>query len=409
MQHLIFPPCMRGFYSVLANRLDKKLQNVTPADLSESQTMQRFPSVKTDMSNQSSVLRCEVMMPYKQLTVQTIQLWLRKLFPTATGLPRLAPLAADASTRRYFRCHWDTPRANLPASCIIMVCDPWGKTETPDFLAVGRHLRACEVRVPQVYGVCPPDGLMCVEDFGDRTLAAQWHASAVDRLLWGQRAIDELVKMHTVGTHRRDPACPALHLAFDIPKLLSELQFFRQYAIEMLWHQDLSDAERDALDHAFTALCAVLASQLPVLCHRDYHGWNIMTHDGAVGVLDFQDARLGPQPYDLVSLLVDRGTPDVLGSELLQTLVDYYLQRMEVEAARRIDRSHFAELFEYVAVQRCLKAVGTFAYMTVVHQRQQYRQYISPTLAYIKPIMQRYRTLQALAGLLRRYVPGLTD
>jgi aminoglycoside/choline kinase family phosphotransferase len=324
-------------------------------------------------------------------------------------VPTLTPLAADASTRRYFRLHWAVPVANLPASCVIMLCDPWPATTTPDFLAVGRHLRASGVRVPQVYGVYASQGLMCLEDYGDCTLATHWQRSSMaDRLHWGQRAIDELVKMHTVGTQQRDAACPAFHLAFDVPKLLSELQFFRQHAIEGLWRQRLTDAERDALDEAFIALCMVLATQPRYFCHRDYHGWNIMVCNGAVGILDFQDARLGPQPYDLVSLLVDRGTPDVLGSEGMATLIDYYLQRVEAEESRHIDRTAFAELFDYVAIQRCLKAVGTFAAMHVVHQRRQYLPYIPPTLAYIRPLLWRYHTLRPLAERLRRYMPALT-
>jgi aminoglycoside/choline kinase family phosphotransferase len=344
------------------------------------------------------------------VTAQVVHLWLQELFPEAPGAPVLTPLAADASTRRYFRLHWAVPVVHLPTSCVIMVCDPWPATETPDFLAVGQHLRASGVRVPQVYGVCASQGLMCLEDYGDCTLVAHWQQTSVpERLRWGQRAIEELVKMHTVGTQQRDPACPAFHLAFDVPKLLSELQFFRQHAIEGLWQQRLTDAEQSALDEAFAALCRVLAVQPRYFCHRDYHGWNIMVHDAAVGVLDFQDARLGPQPYDLVSLLVDRGTPAILGDEVSKALRAYYLQRLEAEEGRRIDRDHFAELFEYVAVQRCLKAVGTFAYMSVVHQRQQYLPYIPPTLAYIEPLLKRHDPLRPLAKLLYRYVPPLSN
>jgi hypothetical protein len=250
---------------------------------------------------------------------------------------------------------------------------------------------------------------MCLEDYGDCTLAVRWQNTpiAADRLLWGRRAIDELVKMHTVGTQRYDPACPAFHLAFDVPKLLSELQFFRQHAIEGLWQQVLTEAERAALDAAFTTLCAVLASQPRYFCHRDYHGWNIMVRGGAVGILDFQDARMGPQPYDLVSLLVDRGTPEVLGREGMAALVDYYLQRLEAEEGRRIDRQCFTELFDYTVVQRCLKAVGTFAYMYMVRQRQHYLPYIPPTLACVKSRLWRYNPLRPLGELLRRYVPLL--
>jgi aminoglycoside/choline kinase family phosphotransferase len=248
--------------------------------------------------------------------------------------------------------------------------------------------------------------LLCLEDFGDSTLAAYWHtASAATRVHWGYRAIDELVKMHTVATRHRDPACPAFQVAFDVPKLLSELQFFRQHAIEGLWQQPLTVAEHEAFDAACAPLCGLLAAQPRYFCHRDYHGWNIMVTNGTVGVLDFQDARMGPQPYDLVSLLVDRGTPDILGQDAIAALTEYYVQRMTAEEGQQLDQQAFAELSEHVAVQRCLKAIGTFAYMHVVRGRSQYLSYIPPTLAYIQPLLPRYELFQTLTVLLRRYIP----
>ena len=114
---------------------------------------------------------------------------------------------------------------------------------------------------------------------------------------------------------------------------------------------------------------------------------------------------MGPQPYDLASLLTDRGTPDLLGSALMTALLDYYMQGMEAETGRRPDRDAFHQLFDYVAIQRCLKATGTFAAMAVARQRPQYLPYIPPTLAYLRPLLRRYHVLQPLAGLLQHYVP----
>ena len=88
----------------------------------------------------------------------------------------------------------------------------------------------------------------------------------------------------------------------------------------------------------------------------------------------------------------------------MTTLMAYYIQRMQAEEGRRLDQEAFAQLFDYAAVQRCLKAIGTFAAMTVVRQRPQYLPYIPPTLAYLRPLLQRYDALQPLAALLRRYM-----
>jgi aminoglycoside/choline kinase family phosphotransferase len=86
-------------------------------------------------------------------------------------------------------------------------------------------------------------------------------------------------------------------------------------------------------------------------------------------------------------------------------LIDYYIQCMEAETGRRTDQDAFKQLFDCVAIQRCLKATGTFAAMAVVRQRPQYLPYIPPTLAYLQPLLQRYHILQPLARLLQRYVP----
>ena len=338
--------------------------------------------------------------------VEAIQPWIETLFPHTPGPLTVTPLAVDASTRRYYRMSWPQPMAGHPASCILMVCEPWQEGEIPDFLAVAHHLRSSGIRVPHVYGTLPAEGWMCLEDFGDRTLAAAWQEASVSgRLLWGQRALQTLIRIHTTATQYHDPACPAFRLAFDVPKLLSELQFFRQHAIAGLWRHTLTDSEQDAFDAACQPLCTLLASQPRYFCHRDYHSWNLMAQEEKLGVLDFQDARMGPQAYDVVSLLVDRGTPDVLGAEVSTALVTYYVQSFQAETGQPLPRQDFTVLFELVAVQRCLKAIGTFAAMHVMQQRSQYLGYIPPTLAYVQPLLRRYEILRPLELLLHRYTP----
>lgn len=348
--------------------------------------------------------------PERVVTAQTVHSWFETIFQDNRDLPCLTPLAADASTRRYWRARWATGSSGRPTSCVIMLGEPWPATDTPDFVAVGRHLQHCGVHVPRLYGVLPAQGVMVLEDFGDLTLAAYWQRTTADeRLAWGARAVDELVKLHTVGSQVSETVCPAFGLAFDVSKLLSELHFFRQHAIEGLWNQQLTEAERDELDAAFGPLCSLLASQPRYFCHRDYHGWNIMVRDHTVGVLDFQDARMGPLPYDLVSLVCDRGTTGVLGTAVVRNLIDYYLNRLRAEGGDAIPRHDFLELFDHVAVQRGLKALGTFAFMTVEHGRRQYLPYIPPTLTDLESRLRRCSLLRPLARLLHRYIPLWAD
>ena len=86
-------------------------------------------------------------------------------------------------------------------------------------------------------------------------------------------------------------------------------------------------------------------------------------------------------------------------------LVAYYLDRWQAESGRQVDREAFAWLYDLAAVQRCLKATGTFAAMHVVHNRPHYLPYIPPTLACLRPLMQRYERLRPLNDLLQRFTP----
>ena len=81
------------------------------------------------------------------LTFERLHPFLSALLPGASENPSFTPLTADASTRRYYRLRWAAPATGYPASCVVMHCDPWPADESPDFLTVGRHLRACGVRV----------------------------------------------------------------------------------------------------------------------------------------------------------------------------------------------------------------------------------------------------------------------
>src|SRR6267143_1401913 len=94
-------------------------------------------------------------------------------------------------------------------------------------------------------------------------------------------------------------------IAFDVEKLMWELEFFTKHFIGGYRGVALGDAERSALTGEWATIAGELASEPRVLCHRDYHSRNLMLHDGSLYIIDFQDARMGPDTYDLVSLLRD--------------------------------------------------------------------------------------------------------
>jgi aminoglycoside/choline kinase family phosphotransferase len=162
----------------------------------------------------------------------------------------------------------------------------------------------------------------------------------------------------------------------------------------------LTAAERTALAAEWAAITGELAAEPRVLCHRDYHSRNLMVCEGQLYIIDFQDARLGPDTYDLVSLLRDSYV-DISDREL-DDLVAYFVALRGVA-----DAAEFRRRFDLMAVQRNLKALGTFGYMATVRKIPVYLQYIPRTLRHAARNLQRYPELQGLRRVLARHVEEL--
>jgi N-acetylmuramate 1-kinase len=152
---------------------------------------------------------------------------------------------------------------------------------------------------------------------------------------------------------------------------------------------------REALTAEFGALARELASEPRVLCHRDYHSRNLMFHMDRLYVIDFQDARMGPDTYDLVSLLRDSYVD--LPEHTVSELIAYFLALKGQTGTER----EFRERFHRMALQRNLKALGTFGYQTTTRRNPVYIQYIPRTLRHVRdnlehlPAYARFRELLA--------------
>ena len=163
----------------------------------------------------------------------------------------------------------------------------------------------------------------------------------------------------------------------------------------------LTPRERDALRNAFVPIVRELAAEPRVLCHRDFHSRNLMLADGRLCIIDFQDARMGPDTYDMASLLRDSYV-DISG-ETLNEQIAYFLalKRQTREAAE------YRRRFDLMALQRNLKALGTFGYQTTARGNPVYIQYMARTLRYTRENLHKYSRFAGLASILARHVPEL--
>ncbi len=317
---------------------------------------------------------------------------IRVTFGAGATMRSLAPLSGDASSRRYYRALLEGGRApesmivmelpagtGLPLSSEELAIFKEGPRESP-FLNVHRFLSKIGVKVPAIHGHWENDGIILLEDLGDTALWDQVQRLPDDQVLaWYQKAIDELLKLHRRGTQNRDDSCIAFQQRFDSKLYMWEFEHFIEWGLEKRPGATVSAKTLATLRKHFIEIAAILDREGPCLSHRDYHSWNLMISQGAVRVIDFQDALLAPPQYDLASLLNDRMTDTVVRPHLEKRLVHYYIERSRDLDKGAVDADHFFEIYRLSAIQRDLKVVGRFYYLDLVKGKPGYKKFIPPT------------------------------
>ncbi len=347
---------------------------------------------------------------------------LQTQLPFTSRLQRCSPLAGDASNRRYFRLHL----LESPVSSIILmqlanpeefkaseeaVGEPSADISDLPFVNVLSHLRHVGISVPALYYYDESAGFLYLEDFGDVTLVeacANAGKAKMERLY--VQAIDQLVEMHNRATIPRNASCIAFHRQFNDSLLMWEFEHFLEYGITARRGTPMREKDEYAVREEFQKIAKWMATQPQVFTHRDYHSRNLMVNEGQLGVIDFQDALMGPATYDLASLLRDSYVE--LEEDLIDRLIDRYIEGLSkgLETTRQnqmllTDRSAFRRLFDFTSIQRNLKAAGRFVYIDQVKSNPNFLADIPRTLRYVRRNLEKYPELQTLRTHLTPYIP----
>jgi aminoglycoside/choline kinase family phosphotransferase len=343
------------------------------------------------------------------LSTEYIGTLLHKLTPDGPPPFQVIPLRGDASDRQYYRLHFAAPVAGLGSLVLMRLAQPYTAGELP-FVNVQRYLALKGLPVPAVFVDDAAHGFIVLEDLGDVTLEAALQSATQEQMRnWYRQALDILLTIQDPETPVAHTSCVAFGLAFDVDKLMWELDFFLTHMVQGLCRQHLSATDEAALRGQFWQISTLLARQPRVLTHRDYHSRNLMLQHGHLRLIDFQDARLGPCQYDLASLLYDSyvALPAALCAELLA----YFLDGKERREGHPLNREAFLHVFDYMCLQRNLKALGTFGFQTVVKRNPRYVAAIPTTLRYVRRHLARHPELHRLKDLLQTHlfaaVPGV--
>ncbi|MBC7933223.1 MAG: phosphotransferase [Rubrivivax sp.] len=289
---------------------------------------------------------------------------------------RIVALTPDASTREYFRLPWKNSTA------VAAVYPEPFDAEIHPFLDVSRLFTEAKLPVPLILDVDALNGIIVQEDFGDRQLRRLFESSSDDeRESYVEQAVALIADLQAATDLASERKSIASRLAFDEAKLSWELDYFMEHYFKSLRGETFKHGEEAQLRAELNDVSAELSARPRTLCHRDFHPSNLMVDSkGRLRIIDYQDARMGPASYDLVSLLLDRRTTMPSLAEVRERRL-YFLEERRTRGLKAVDPDEFAYEFRLMAVQRCLKAVGTFSFQTAVAGRGEvYAQFINPML-----------------------------
>ena len=306
-------------------------------------------------------------------------------------------LSGDASNRRYVR----VVRPDRESIVLALYAEPFEYESLP-FVNVAELLRQIPVPVPAILGHAGDLGILSLEDLGDATLQVHVGASpAQAHAALYRAAVDLICVLQRRGAELRSPRFLPYTVQFDEDKLIWELNYFVEHFLRGHRGALLAQPDQKALAEEFGRLAQDLTREPRVLCHRDYHSRNLMVHARRLYMIDFQDARLGPDTYDLVSLLRDSYVD--LPEPMVDELIRYFVTKRDVEESVE----DFRQRFDVMALQRTLKALGTFGYHSSVRGNPVYVQYMPRTLRHVRDNLRRYPRWDRLHAILAAYLEEL--
>jgi len=309
--------------------------------------------------------------------------WLDSI--SAHKLTDIRPASADASFRRYFR----VTDSNTGKTLIVMDAPP-EKEDCEPYIHITRLLRSVNVNAPDIITMDLEQGFLLLDDLGNRQYLDHLDESSSDDLY--SDALMALINMQRIQDHLPP---------YDKQRLRDEMGLFEPWYLNRHLGISLDDQQKSVLDSIYDLLIESAREQPQVFVHRDYHSRNLMLVDkNNPGVIDYQDAVIGPVTYDLVSLFKDCYI-EWPGNKVEHWL-DQYLQLTPIELP--VDRNQFIRWFDLMGVQRHLKVLGIFARLNYRDGKSQYLDDLPLTLKYVVDACNRYDELKPLLDLLESTV-----
>jgi aminoglycoside/choline kinase family phosphotransferase len=310
-------------------------------------------------------------------------------FPkTGNGNAAVTPLEKGGSERKFYRIRFGD-------DSMIFVKYSGHKEENRHYVDIARFLNGAGVPVPEIHHHDPEEGLIWMQDLGEQDLWSFRNASWTPRRALYESTLDGVLRMHTQATDLAAGADLRLERVFDADLYLWEQGYFFENCLGNYFQTPESELTELAALPALREATTALAARPRMLVHRDFQSQNVMIHEGAAWLIDFQGMRYGLAQYDLASLLYD---PYVaLTSDERCELLAFYKKRLE-QNGTPVD-SDFDEIFRWCALQRLMQALGAYGFLGLKKNRPDF---LAHTPVALRSLLEVASALDGLAPLVKK-------
>lgn len=256
---------------------------------------------------------------------------------------KIAFLAGDASFRRY-------ARIQLQNKTYMLMDAPPEKEDCVPFVTIDEFFAGHGVRVPQIVAKDLAQGFLLLEDFGDVLLSTLLNDETVDK--YYEQSFKQLIQLQTIDGTNQFPA-------YSYDKLMSEMQLLTDWMLPSLTIQPTAE-QKKTIDDAFDFLARAAVAQPQVIVHRDFHSRNLMKieNEPELGVIDFQDAVIGADTYDLISITRDAYVQ--WNAEHVYQWFRTFYDLLPESAKQNRSFEQFKRDADLMAIQRHIKILGIF-------------------------------------------------
>ncbi|WP_336009514.1 aminoglycoside phosphotransferase family protein [Acinetobacter calcoaceticus] len=256
---------------------------------------------------------------------------------------KIAFLAGDASFRRY-------ARIQLQNKTYMLMDAPPEKEDCVPFVTIDEFFAGHGVRVPQIVAKDLAQGFLLLEDFGDVLLSTLLNEETVDK--YYEQSFKQLIHLQSVNGQELFPA-------YSYEKLLTEMKLLTDWMLPSLQITP-SVEQQQVIDDAFDLLARTALAQPQVIVHRDFHSRNLMkiADEPELGVIDFQDAVIGADTYDLISITRDAYVQ--WNAERVYQWFRVFYDLLPESAKQNRSFEQFKRDADLMAIQRHIKILGIF-------------------------------------------------